>query len=208
MIIKTIQVGMIGTNCYVVACPETKEAVVIDPGDEAKKILNLIQKNDLKAIAIINTHGHWDHVGANNELKELIKVPVLIHEQDAQYLTDGKLNLGSLMGHETASPAADKLLKEGDLIQFGKVSLKVIHTPGHTPGGISLIGEKVAFVGDTLFARSIGRTDLPGGNFATLIASIKDKLLLLDDDFVAYPGHGPSTTIGKERNENPFLLED
>jgi len=206
VIVKELQVGMIGTNCYVVACPETQEAIVIDPGDEAKRIHNLVTKNGFKITAIVNTHGHWDHVGGNRELKKLTGAPIYIHEQDARFLTDGRLHLGSMMGNNENSPAADKLLKEGDIVKVGKHNLKIIHTPGHTPGGISLIGENLVFVGDTLFAGSIGRTDLPGGNYTTLINSIKEKLLSLDDETVVYPGHGPSTTIGRERARNPFLV--
>jgi hydroxyacylglutathione hydrolase len=206
VIVKELQVGMIGTNCYVVACPETQEAIVIDPGDEAKRIHNLVTKNGFKITAIVNTHGHWDHVGGNRELKKLTGAPIYIHEQDARFLTDGRLHLGSMMGNNENSPAADKLLKEGDIVKVGKHNLKIIHTPGHTPGGISLIGENLVFVGDTLFAGSIGRTDLPGGNYTTLINSIKEKLLSLDDETVVYPGHGPSTSIGRERARNPFLV--
>jgi len=198
---------MIGTNCYVAACPETKEAIVIDPGDEAKKIYNFVTKNEFKVSAIVNTHGHWDHVGGNRDLKKLTGAPIFIHEEDAKFLTDGKLNLGSMMGKNETSPQGDRMLKDGDVVKVGKFDLKVVHTPGHTPGGISLIGENEAFVGDTLFAGSIGRTDLPGGNYETLMTSIKNKLLPLKDEMVVYPGHGPSTTIGKERQRNPFLLD-
>ena len=207
MIVQRIQVGMIGTNCYVAACPETKEAIVIDPGDEAKKIYNFVTKNEFKVSAIVNTHGHWDHVGGNRDLKKLTGAPIFIHEEDAKFLTDGKLNLGSMMGKNETSPQGDRMLKDGDVVKVGKFDLKVVHTPGHTPGGISLIGENEAFVGDTLFAGSIGRTDLPGGNYETLMTSIKNKLLPLKDEMVVYPGHGPSTTIGKERQRNPFLLD-
>ncbi|HHT63589.1 MAG: MBL fold metallo-hydrolase [Bacillota bacterium] len=206
MYIQGIQVGMLGTNCYLVACPETKEAIVIDPGDEGKRIFNLVTKNGFKVTGIVNTHGHWDHVGGNKELKKLTGAPILIHEQDADFLTDGRLHLGSMMGKNENSPQGDRILKEGDIVQVGKYEFKVVHTPGHTPGGISLVGKDVVFVGDTLFAGSIGRTDLPGGNYDTLMTSIKNKLLPLSDDIIVYPGHGPSTTIGKERKSNPFLL--
>jgi len=206
MIIKTLPVGALGTNCYIVGCPETKEAVVIDPGDEAKKILRTAEANGLKIIAVINTHGHWDHVGANVELSQLAGVPVMIHEDDANFLTDGRLNLASALGKKGSGMAADRLLKDGDKISVGTITLLVLHTPGHTPGGISLVTEDTVFVGDTLFSGSIGRTDLPGGDFDTLITSIKNKLMPLDDAVTAYPGHGPSTSIGKERRSNPFLV--
>lgn len=206
MIIKTIPVGMIGTNCYIAGCPETKEAVVIDPGDEEQKIMKVVNDNKLKVVAIINTHGHWDHVGANGAIKEKTGAPLMIHEDDATYLTDSKLNLASmLIGKGEKSPQADKVLRDGDEIKFGNQLFKVLHTPGHTPGGICLIGDKEVFAGDTLFAGSIGRTDLAGGNYDTLIRSIKDKVLTIGDEYVVYPGHGPATRIGDEKNGNPFL---
>lgn len=205
MIIKALQVGAIGTNCYIVGCPETKEGLVIDPGDQGEKIMDAVSKNGLKVTAVINTHGHWDHVGANQSIKESTGAPIMIHEEDANYLTDGKLNLASFMGSLGKGPAADRLLKEGETIKIGNLMFKVIHTPGHTPGGISLVGDGVVFVGDTLFAGSIGRTDFPGGDFKTLIRSIKDQLMILGDQFVVFPGHGPETTIGDERRSNSFL---
>jgi hydroxyacylglutathione hydrolase len=206
VIIKTLQVGMIGTNCYIVACSETKEAAVIDPGDEAQRIIKTVKENGLSVSVIINTHGHWDHVGGNNELFQLTGAPVLIHEKDASFLTEEKLNLGTFMGKKGPSHMADRLLKEGDQVKVGNLSFSILHTPGHTPGGISIVGKNVVFVGDTLFAGSIGRTDLPGGGFDILIRSIKDKLFSLDDSYIVYPGHGPSTTIGWERKNNPFLI--
>lgn len=206
MIIKRLPVGPIGTNCYVVGCPETKKAVVIDPGDEAEKIMRTLESDGLEVEAIINTHGHWDHVGANRELKDLTDAPILIHQDDAGFLSDGKLNLAAFMGDKGLSPAADRILQEGDEISVGNLSFRVLHTPGHTPGGISLVGDGVVFVGDTLFAGSIGRTDFPGGDFKTLIRSIKEKLLVMDDNMIAYSGHGPETTIGREKRGNPFLV--
>jgi len=207
MLIKSLPVGPIGTNCYIVSDPETKQAAVIDPGDEGERIMELVQANGLTVVAIVNTHGHWDHVGGNAVIKEMTGAPLMIHQLDADFLTDGKLNLSGMMGPKEVSPAADRLLTEGDEIQVGSLTFRVLHTPGHTPGGISLAGEGVAFVGDTLFARSIGRTDFPGGSFKTIIQSIKEKLLPLGDQVVAYPGHGPRTEIGQERKANPFLAE-
>ncbi|MGI6678629.1 MAG: MBL fold metallo-hydrolase [Dehalobacterium sp.] len=206
MIIHELQVGMIGTNCYLVASQETKEAMVIDPGDEADRIFQLAEKHGYKITIILNTHGHWDHIGGNKTLKELTQAPILIHESDDAYLTDSKLNLGSLFGNQGESPKADRLLREGDIVTVGNLTFKVLHTPGHTPGGISLVGDKVVFVGDTLFKGSIGRTDFTGGSFSILISSIKNKLITLDDDLLVYPGHGPHTTIGQEKKENPFLV--
>jgi hydroxyacylglutathione hydrolase len=206
MIIKVLQVGMIGTNCFIVGCPQTNEAMIIDPGDEGEKIMDVVKKSGLKVTSIVNTHGHWDHIGANQKVKELSGAPMMIHEKDAAFLTDGKLNMASFMRDEGKGPAADIILKEGDNIKVGQLVFKVLHTPGHTPGGISLVGDKTVFVGDTLFFGSIGRTDLPGGDYKVLINSIKEKLLPLGDDFVVYPGHGPQTSIGKEKKSNPFIV--
>lgn len=199
-------VGYIGTNCYIVYDEATKEGIVIDPGDEGDRILSTIEKLGVQVKAIINTHGHGDHIGGNGELKEKLQVPLMISEEDAPMLTDPAKNLSSFMGKNLNKPAADSYLKEGTIITFGTSKLKVLRTPGHTKGSISLVGEGVCFVGDTLFAGSIGRTDLPGGDYKEIIKSIKEKLLTLDEKVVVYPGHGHSTTISREKTGNPFLI--
>lgn len=206
MFLKTLEVGPLGTNCYLLGCEETKEGAVIDPGAEGERILAAAREAGIKIAYIINTHGHIDHIGANGIIKESTGAPVLIHKDDAPYLTEPGRNLSLFMGSRDKSPEADCFLEEGDTINIGRtITLTVIHTPGHTPGGICLKGEGFIFTGDTLFAGSIGRTDLPGGSYNQLINAIKEKLFVLDDDLKIYPGHGPSSTIGAERVDNPFF---
>jgi glyoxylase-like metal-dependent hydrolase (beta-lactamase superfamily II) len=192
-------------NCFILGCESTQEAVVIDPGDDADQILMALSKLDLKVKYLINTHGHFDHVGANKRMKEVTGAKIAIHPDDEPML--GELSRSASMFGLSAenSPPADILLKDGDEIQFGDITLKVIHTPGHSRGGVSLFTPGHLFSGDTLFAGSIGRTDLPGGHYDTLISSIKEKLLILDDDTQVYTGHGPETTIANEKRMNPFL---
>jgi glyoxylase-like metal-dependent hydrolase (beta-lactamase superfamily II) len=201
-----LEISSMGVNCYIVGCEETREVAVIDPGGNARAILNMLKENDLKAVYIINTHGHIDHIGANKGVKDATGAQILIHEADAKMLVNSASNLSFLMGSGVTSPAADRLLKDGDKIKIGNtVELDVIHTPGHSPGGVCLKTDDIIFVGDTLFQGSIGRTDFPGGSYNQLIQNIKNKLLCYDDDVIAYPGHGPATTIGFERKHNPFL---
>lgn len=205
MIVKVLVLGPIGANCVILGCEDTKEAVVIDPGDEGDKILNELTANKLTLKCIINTHGHFDHVGANKRLKEVTGADIYIHPGDApmlEHLEEMAVSFGMRMEN---SPPADKLVNEGDEIKFGNHSLKVIHTPGHSPGGISLLTGELLIAGDTLFYGSIGRTDLPGGDYSTLIASIKNKLFPLGDQVKVITGHGPATTIENEKRFNPFL---
>lgn len=205
MIVKVLVVGPIGANCIILGCEKTRKAVVVDPGDEGDRILGALAQEKLTVEHIINTHGHFDHVGANKRLKEATGADILIHTEDAPmlgHLKEMAMAFGMRMEN---SPPADKLLKDGDLITFGEQSLKVLHTPGHSPGGISLQGEDFVIAGDTLFQGSIGRTDLPGGDYNTLISSIKTKLFPLGDKMKVYTGHGPSTLIGGEKRFNPFL---
>ena len=206
MILMGIEISSMGVNCYMVGCEETREVAVIDPGGNARAIINMLNENDLKAVYIINTHGHIDHIGANKGVKDATGAQILIHEADAKMLINSASNLSLLMGSGVTSPAADRFIEEGDIIKIGNtVELEVIHTPGHSPGGVCLKTGDIIFVGDTLFQGSIGRTDFPGGSYKSLIQNIKEKLLCHDDDVVAYPGHGPATTIGFERQHNPFL---
>lgn len=207
MLIKDLVVGPIGANCIILGCDVTREAAVIDPGDDARRILEALAAEKLTVKAIINTHGHFDHVGANKKLKEATGADIMIHKADAAMLAELSVTAMAFGLRAENSPPADRLLADGDTITFGEQSLTVLHTPGHTPGGITLYSkeEKVVFAGDTLFYGSIGRTDLPGGNYGTLISSIKTKLFALPDETVVYTGHGPKTTIGTEKQYNPFL---
>ena len=207
MIIKTLAVGPIQANCFVLGCEQTLEAAVIDPGGEADRILNTLAESSLTTRFIINTHGHFDHVVANKRLKEVTGAPILIHPLDAPMLNQLSSSAAAWGLSADDSPGPDRELNDEDKITFGNITLKVIHTPGHTPGGISLYAGEDVFVGDTLFAGSIGRTDFPGGSFETLKASIQKKLFALDDNVKVYAGHGPSTTIGEEKRSNPFVGE-
>ena len=207
MFFERLVVGALETNCYLISCKKTKKAAVIDPGgeDEVELILNILKINNFDLKYIINTHGHIDHIAGNNLLKAKTEALLLIHKLDADMLVNANKNFSSFLGKEIHSPPADKFLEEGDKMPLGTLNLIVIHTPGHTPGGISLILNNVVFTGDTLFARGIGRTDLPGGSFQDLMKSIKEKLLILGDNKIIYPGHGLYSTIGEERRTNPYL---
>jgi len=205
LIIKELVVGPIASNCYILGCKKTKAAVVLDPGDEPDRILMELARAELTVTAIVNTHGHFDHVGGNARLKAVTGAQILIHKADAPMLAH--LSDMARMWGMTAenSPPPDRLLSEGDEIVFGHHKLTVAETPGHSPGGIALLTPGAAFVGDTLFAGSVGRTDFPGGNHETLIRSVREKLFTLPDDTKVYPGHGPATTIGREKRYNPFF---
>lgn len=205
MIIESIAVSMFATNCYLVYCPATKEAVIIDPGAEGKKIIGRVRDRKLEIKYIINTHGHIDHIGANGRLKEEFKVPILLSEKDLGIYNNPGFGLGLILRKQ---PRPEHFITEGDQISFGRISLSVIETPGHTAGGISLLRNSAVFCGDTLFAGSIGRSDLAGGSYTVLMKSIHEKLMVLPPDTAVYPGHGPVTTIGAEAVSNPFLFEE
>ncbi|MFC1789255.1 MBL fold metallo-hydrolase [Thermodesulfobacteriota bacterium] len=207
MIIKELVVGPLMANCFICGCSKTKEAVVIDPGGDANIILLSLADSKLKAKYIINTHGHFDHVSANGKMKDATGAEILIHPLDAPMLEKLSSNAAFFGVSVENSPPCDQTLEEGDTVSFGDITLKVIHTPGHTPGGISLYTNGVVFVGDTLFAGSIGRTDFPGGDFNTLISSIKTKLFKMEDDIRVFSGHGPETSIGTEKRHNPFVRQ-
>ena len=206
--IKTFAVGMFQANCHTVSCQNTQETIIIDPGFDdqytAQNIIDFIDKNALHIKLIINTHGHPDHTCGNNMLKETFNIPILIHKNDAHLLGETGKKIAETFGLKTYSPLADRLLEDGNLIKFGEASLKVLHTPGHSRGSISLVGENEVFTGDTLFAGSIGRTDFPESSSLQMQQSLL-KLKALPDRFVVYPGHGPATTIGEEKRSNPFM---
>ncbi len=194
-ILNRFVVGPMGTNCYVVADPDTKEACIIDPGGDPAGIKSYLSKNGFKLKFIINTHGHGDHIAAN----KYFDVPIYIHELDKDSLGDPDKNLSGEFLFPVSSPEASGLLKDADKIALGGLELDIIYTPGHTRGSISVRVGGVVFTGDTLFRDGIGRTDLYGGDESAIYRSIKDKLFTLDDDTVIYPGHGEPSTIGEER---------
>lgn len=205
-LVACVTVGAFQENCYLYACPETLEAVIIDPGDEAQRILDRIQELHFTPKYIINTHGHIDHICAIDEVSAVYPVPLAIHPDDVHMYDDEQ---AARMYRRSGPPVKRKpdiLLREGDTLSFGTLTLEVLHTPGHTPGGICLISPSYCvFSGDTLFRRGIGRTDLAGGNFEQIVTSIREKLYTLDEELVVFPGHGEPTTIIEEKYENPFV---
>ncbi|MDK2861038.1 MAG: hydroxyacylglutathione hydrolase [Thermodesulfobacterium sp.] len=213
MKIERLIVGSFEVCCYIVYCEDTKEGVIIDPGAEDPRILELIKTLDIKVKAILGTHGHPDHVVGVSFLKEALNVPFGLHEEDDRFFQD-KNNFSFFRSWGfPENPKADLRLKEGDEIVFGKEKIKVIHTPGHSPGSICFYNpkEQVLFTGDTLFVEGVGRADLPGGNFFQMMESIKKKILTLPEETSIFPGHDygskPVSTIGEEKINNPFLEE-
>ncbi|MDD4980390.1 MAG: MBL fold metallo-hydrolase [Candidatus Omnitrophica bacterium] len=205
MILETLCLGPMEVNCYILAPAPDSRAIIIDPGFEKEKIERVLKKYNLQAEFIINTHGHFDHIGCDGEFG----IPVYIHRQDAALLKDPKRNLSAFFMSSFSLKSEIRILEDKQKLELGQMQLEVIHTPGHTPGGIALLmkkpEEKILFTGDTLFCGGIGRTDFPGADENLLIRSIKEKLLKLSDDTVIYPGHGASSTIGEEKKNNPFL---
>ncbi len=209
MRILQLPLGPLQTNCYVLACTETSQAVVIDPSWDGRGILAQVQKAGWTLEAIWLTHTHFDHVGALAELKELTGAPIYVHPEAVPML-ERATAAGAMWGIPVdAVPPPDHLLTEGQTLRVGELSATVLYTPGHAPGHVCfhLAGEGVLFDGDVLFQGSIGRTDLPGGDYELLMSSIREKLLPLPDETVVLSGHGPATTIGEERRSNPFLTE-
>ncbi len=205
MIIKNVVVGPLEVNCYIIGCEDTKEAAIIDPGDNADEIIRIIEKEGLKPKFIINTHAHFDHIGGVKAIQDHFKIDFILHKEDL-FLIENASEQATAFGLKPISkPKVNKYVNNGEKITLGNKSITVIHTPGHSPGCVCYSLDNSVFVGDTLFAGSIGRTDLPGGSYETLINSIKEKLFPLDDSTIVYPGHGPSTTIQSEKEHNPFL---
>jgi len=207
MLIETIVVGPLGVNCLILGDKQSNEGVVVDPGADGDMVLAAIARLGIKVKYIVNTHGHFDHVGCNRQVMEATGAELLIHEKDLPLLLQASRSARSYGLSVEDSPLPTRCLTDGMRLDFGRRSIEVLHTPGHTEGGCSLLlrAERLVLTGDTLFAESVGRTDLPGGSHAVLIASIKEKLLPLDDATVVWPGHGPSTTIGVERRTNPYI---
>ena len=192
-------------NCYILGCEETKEGVVIDPGDEVDLLLKSIEEEGLQLKAILNTHAHFDHIAGVAEMKRRTGLPFYLHEGDLFWLDRLKEQAEMFGLPVPEKPEVDQFLKEGDKITVGSLTLSVLHTPGHSPGAVTFVVDKRAFVGDCLFVGSIGRTDFPGGSYPELIQTIQAKILSLGDETVIHPGHGPDTTVRQERHHNPFL---
>lgn len=205
MILKVIAVGPYAENTYIVGSETTKEGVIIDPGAEAERILEVVKGEELTIKYIINTHTHSDHIGAVAPVKGTTGAPWALHTNDLELMRNVSDWEKELIPGYQDPPEPDLLLKEGDKIEVGDLTLTVLETHGHTPGGISFLGDGLVFTGDTLFNGSVGRTDFPGGNWGQLMESIRTKLLVLPEETVVLPGHGPETTIGNEKRDNPFV---
>ncbi len=205
MKVLVMEVGSIGTNCYLVINEENKSGVVIDPGGDGDMILDKIRQKGLNIEAIFLTHGHSDHIMAVDEIRTATGAKVYISQEDAAMLIKASSNLSLYMGASREFKAADEFFEDGETLTVAGLNFKVIATPGHTKGGVCLICEDIVFCGDTVFSESIGRTDLPGGSYSQILQSIKNKILVLPDEMKLLPGHGPATTIGWERRRNPFL---
>ena len=208
VVVERLILGDLETNCWLVSDGAGGPLVVIDPagdGEDAERLIEAINERDLAVIVL--THGHFDHLGSVEPLVEVTGAPIAIHELDAHRITDAAPagTGGALFGYDHVSPPADRILHQGDRIDAGLLALEVLHTPGHTQGSISLLGAGHLFSGDTLFAGSVGRTDFPGGDARALSRSIAERIAPLPDDTIVHPGHGPDTTVGRERRVNPFF---
>jgi len=205
MIVETFPVGALQVNCVVLGCSVSRKAVVIDPGADLELIEEALRKHDVTVELILNTHGHFDHIGANAALKKSTDASLLIHQADVRLLQMASLQASAYGLTAEDSPMPDRELKGGEVLKFGEQSLQVLHTPGHSPGCVCFYTEGLLISGDTLFAGSVGRTDLPGGDHQQLLASIQQKLAGLPPQTRVLPGHGPLTTMENELKYNPYL---
>jgi hydroxyacylglutathione hydrolase len=208
MFIKQMTVGMMGVCCYIVACDKTKQGVIIDPGGNEDDILSACKAENITVKYIVNTHGHPDHVCGNGKLKEATGADIVMHTADADFFSQSSVEQFFSQLGLPPSPPVDKRVKDNDTLTFGNETLAVIHTPGHTPGGMCLYSQPNLFTGDTLFAGGVGRTDFPGGSTQQLLDSIKERVLTLPPDTIVWPGHGyggEHSTIVQEKTGNPFL---
>lgn len=205
MILKIIPAGPLAVNCYLIGCEKTKAGAVIDPGDDAAFILDAIKEQNLDIKYILLTHGHVDHLAHLMKLKDKINAEFLMHQEDA-FLLKGLFAQALMFGlPNPGNPKPDRFISDGEEIALGDLKIKVLHTPGHSPGSVTFHVEDKLFVGDLIFSGSIGRTDLPKGDYQTLIHSVEIKIFTLPDETMIYPGHGPETTVGQEKATNPFF---
>lgn len=207
VIFETLTVGPLEVNCYVLGSEKDKTAIIIDAGGDSDDILKILRKHTLTLKYLINTHAHFDHVGGIKQLQDMTGAQFLLHEDEIPLLRSLNEQTNAFGLPKISMPQVDRPLKDGDKIVLGNETVVVIHTPGHSPGSICLLMENIVFTGDTLFAGSIGRTDLYGGSYDNIIHSIKTRLFALDERVMAYPGHGPCTTIGHEKQHNPFFQQ-
>jgi glyoxylase-like metal-dependent hydrolase (beta-lactamase superfamily II) len=208
MLIRQMTVGSMAVCCYLVTCEKTRKAMLIDPGGDEKEVLAMIDKEKATLEYIVNTHGHPDHVCGNGLIRKATGALIVMHEKDAAFFSLPETQHYFSMLGLPASPPADKLVKDGDILRVGSLAFEVIHTPGHTPGGICLYSAPHLFTGDTLFVGAVGRTDFPGGDMQAFMQSIRQRLLTLPDETVVWPGHGyggSRSTIGEEKRSNPFI---
>lgn len=203
--VRRYVVGPLATNCYLVWSPLTRQAIVIDPGGGAEEVLGDLEREGLTLIQVVNTHGHADHIAGNAALCAATGAPLAVGADDAGMLASAEANLSLWLGDPFVSPPPGRLLRHGDVLDGGGMRWTIRSTPGHTPGGLTLVGYGMAFTGDTLFAGGIGRTDLPGGDERVLLAAIAGEILTLPDATAVHPGHGEATTVGREKAGNPFL---
>ena len=206
MIFKSLVVGQLEVNCFILACEGTREGIVVDPGEKIDAILQFVRENDIRVVEIVATHGHFDHIGRVASLKEATGAPFAVHKAD-EAMVEGLTDIAGFFGIPTdQAPTIDRFFDEGDTITFGNRTLGIVHVPGHAPGNVAFTWPGHAIVGDTVFAGSIGRTDFENSDHQTLIESIRTKILTLPDDTVLHPGHGPDTTVDREKRTNPFLV--
>ncbi len=205
MILKKIIVGPLEVNCFIVVSEEFRECAIIDPGDEAEKIISEIKKENLSPQYILLTHGHFDHLSAANSLKKHFDIPIMLHEAD-KILAENASAQAKMFGMaDPGDVTPDEFLNEKTALAVGDLIIKVLHTPGHSPGNVTFQVDNDLFVGDLIFQGSIGRTDLPGGSYQELIRSVENKIFIFPDDYKIHPGHGPDTTVGFEKQNNPFF---